>query len=73
MRVYTGEQPRGLSKQQLQLKLDMVDSSMDLTDEEVIANREMIHLFMNNGVRHPLPEVMEDIKAGAADIDDLEM
>lgn len=73
MRVYTSEQLKGLSKQALQLKLDMVNSSNALTREEVIANRDMIFLFMNNGGRHPIPEVIEDIKAGSADIDGMEI
>ena len=73
MRVYTSEQLEGLSKQELQLRMDMVNSSNALTMEEVIANRDMILLYMNNGVRHPLPEVIGDIMAGSADIDDVEI
>ena len=53
--------------------MDMVNSSNALTTEEVIANRDMILLYMNNGVRHPLPEVIGDIMAGSADIDDVEL
>lgn len=33
----------------------------------------MLELALNNGVRHPIDEVMQDIKAGAADIDDMEL
>ncbi|MFA5669905.1 MAG: hypothetical protein WCX83_00235 [Candidatus Cloacimonas sp.] len=73
MRIYTKEQLKGLSKQELQLKLDMVNGSIYLTDEEIIANRDMIQLALNNGVRYPIDEVMLDIKAGAADIDDMEL
>jgi hypothetical protein len=73
VRVYTKEQLKGLSKKELQLKLDMVNSSIYLTDAEVIANRDMIQLALNNGVRYPIDEVMQDIKAGAADIDDMEL
>jgi hypothetical protein len=73
MRVYTSKQLEGLSKQELQLRMDMVNSSNALTMEEVIANRDMILLYMNNGVRYPLPEVIGDIMAGSADIDDVEI
>jgi len=73
MRVHTKEQLKGLSKQALQLKLDMVNSSVDLTPAEIIANREVLTLALNNGVRFGIPEVLEDIKNGSADIDDLEL
>lgn len=73
MRIYTKEQLRGLSKQALQLKLDMVNTSIALTREEVIANRAILELALNNGVRYPIDNVIEDIKAGMADIDDLEI
>ncbi|MDQ1340775.1 MAG: hypothetical protein QG567_1933 [Campylobacterota bacterium] len=71
MRIYTKEQLHGLSKQALQLKLDMVNASIALTREEVIANREVLTLALNNGVRFSIPDVLEDIKAGSADIDDI--
>ena len=62
MRVYTSKQLKGLSKQELQLKLDMVNGSIYLTDEEIIANRDMIQLFLNNGVKYT---------TNGADIDDI--
>lgn len=71
MRVYTSKQLKGLSKQELQLKLDMVNGSIYLTDEEIIANRDMIQLFLNNGVKYITKEALEDIAAGSADIDDI--
>ena len=71
MRVYTSKQLKGLSKQELQLKLDMVNGSIYLTDEEIIANRDMIQLFLNNGVKYTTKEALEDISAGSADIDDI--
>ena len=71
MRVYTSKQLKGLSKKELQLKLDMVNGSIYLTDEEIIANRDMIQLFLNNGVKYTTKEVLEDIAAGSADIDDI--
>ena len=71
MRVYTSKQLKGLSKQALQLKLDMVNGSLYLTDEEIIANRDMIQLFLNNGVKYTTKEALEDISAGSADIDDI--
>jgi hypothetical protein len=71
MRIYTKEQLHGLSKQALQLKLDMVNTSIALTREEVIANREVLTLALNNGVRFSIPDVLEDIKAGSADIADI--
>lgn len=71
MRIYTKEQLHGLSKQALQLKLDMVNTSVALTREEVIANRAILELALNNGVRYPIDNVIEDIRAGMADIDDL--
>jgi len=71
MRIYTKEQLHGLSKQALQLKLDMVNTSIALTREEVVANREVLTLALNNGVRFSIENVLEDIKAGSADIDDI--
>lgn len=71
MRVYTSKQLKGLSKQELQLKLDMVNGSIYLTDEEIIANRDMIQLFLNNGIKYTTKEVLEDIATGSADIDDI--
>ena len=71
MRVYTSKQLKGLSKQELQLKLDMVNGSIYLTDKEIIANRDMIQLFLNNGVKYTTKEALEDISAGSADIDDI--
>jgi len=71
MRIYTKEQLHGLSKQALQLKLDMVNTSIALTREEVVANREVLTLALNNGVRFSIENVLEDIKSGSADIDDI--
>ena len=71
MRIYTKEQLHGLSKQALQLKLDMVNTSIALTREEVIANREVLTLALNNGVRFSIENVLEDIKSGSADVDDI--
>ena len=49
----------------------MVNTSIALTREEVIANREVLTLALNNGVRFSIPDVLEDIKAWSADIDDI--
>lgn len=71
MRVYTDEQLEVKSKEELKKMKDLVMTNSDLTDEEKDANIDKIDLFLNSGVRFPTERVMVDIKAGMADIDDI--
>lgn len=70
-RVYTHEQLKDCSKLELERKLNMVETSIALTQEEVVANRDMILFYMNGGVRGQRKDILRDIKAGEADIDDI--
>ena len=70
-RVYTDAQLKGCSKMELEAKLNLVNTSIALTPDEVVKNRDMILFYLNGGVRGVREDIIEDIKAGQADIDDI--
>lgn len=71
MRVYTDEQLENCSKLELKQKLNMVNTSNDLSRGEIDANVAIIEFHLNGGVHHPMKDVVEDIRAGQADTNDL--
>ena len=72
MRVYAADDLKGLSRNELLLKLNMVKGSNELTREEICLNVDEIEFHLNGGVHRPIKEVIEDIKAGEADKDGME-
>jgi len=58
-------------KLELERKLAMVKTNEDLTQEEKDKNIDLINFALNGGVQHTRMDVLDDIKAGEADISDL--
>lgn len=77
MRLYIAEDLKALFESgaegcaELQRKLDMVKSNEDLTLEEKDKNIDLINFALNGGVHFSREDVLEDIKAGAADTSDM--
>jgi len=70
-RIHTDEQLKDCSKLELEKKLNMVNTSIDLSLDETRQNRDMINFYLNGGVRGRREDVVKDIKAGQADTDDI--
>jgi len=58
-------------KEELERKLAMVKCNEDLTNEEKDENIDRINYALNGGQKFTRKDVEEDIKAGAADTDDM--
>lgn len=58
-------------KKELERKLDMVKTSIELTDEERSINIDRINFVLHGCVHHTKQEILDDIEAGSADIDDM--
>lgn len=71
LRLYDEEVLANCSKLDLEKKLLMVETSNELTPEEVKQNRERINFALNGRVHYTREDVLEDIKAGEADISDM--
>lgn len=71
MRVYTSDMLKGLSRKDLLLKLDMVKTSEELSQKEIMQNVDEIEFFLNGGVHSPIKKVIDDIKDCQADISDM--
>jgi len=71
MRVYTQEDLKDCSRMNLERKLNMVKTSVDLTEKEIRLNVNEIELALNGGVHCPMSEVIKDIQAGEPDISDI--
>lgn len=71
LRVFKDEDLKRSSRQNLELKLAMVETSEDLTREEKELNIKKIHFYLNGCVHYTAKETSDDIAAGRADIDDI--
>jgi hypothetical protein len=71
LRVYTKERLTNRSKEELQSLLDGVKTNRHLTPEEIEANVVAITEAINGGIKRPNIKILEEIKAGAADISDM--
>lgn len=71
MRLYNEADLAECSKVELERKLAMVKCNDDLTRGEKDANIDLINFALCGGVHHTRQDVLEDIKAGEADIDDI--
>lgn len=71
LRVFKDEDLKRSSRQNLELKLAMVETSEDLTREEKELNIKKIRFYLNGQVHHTSKEVLDNIAAGAADTDDI--
>lgn len=72
LRLFNESDLAKCSKANLVRKLLMVETSIDLTFEEVKQNRERINFALNGGVHNTRQDVLDDIKASEADISDWE-
>ena len=71
MRLYTQDLLEGKTKEQLNVMLDNVKTSIVFTDKEKVANIEILECKINGGVNSRNDAILRDIEAGMADIDDL--
>lgn len=71
LRLFNESDLAKCGKKDLERKLAMVETSIDLTPEEVKQNRERINFALNGRVHYIREDVLEDIKAGEADISDM--
>lgn len=71
MRVYDICTLKECSKIELEKKLKMVQCNDDLTIKEKDANVDIIKFVLNGCVHNRRDDVLEDIKNGSADIDDI--
>lgn len=60
-----------VGKQELERKLEMVRSSDELTNDEKDKNIDLINFALGGGVHFARKDVIEDMKAGKADTDDI--
>lgn len=59
------------TKLQLQTMLDMVKGSNDLSRDEIEQNVKEIEFLLNGGASKRREDILRDIEAGSADIDDM--
>ena len=71
-RIYTEKLLKGLSKQEIQIRIDIVKASIDLTDKERDKNIEILETILNGGASCvKAKQIKEDMKACEPDISDI--
>lgn len=70
MRVYTKERLKLCSRHDLEHKLEMVQTSNDLSEKEIKANVYILELALNNWVSPVTKEIHDNIVDGQTDFKD---